>query len=199
MSRSIDVSELPENAFGHRSLPWWGTLGFVVVEGTTLAVAVASLLYVRRNFPDWPPGALPAPDLLVPTLGLLVMLAGIIPMRRAAKAADHVDPAGVTTALGLAVLITTLMLIIRIFEFRALNVRWDDTVYGSVVWLAVGLHTVLLVADLLETATFLAIFRLRKMEPKHYPDVEDAAFYQYFLSGVWVPLYLLVFLGPRFM
>jgi hypothetical protein len=28
-----DVADLPTVTFGHRSLMWWGTLGFMVIEG----------------------------------------------------------------------------------------------------------------------------------------------------------------------
>ena len=44
------------------------------------------------------------------------------------------------------------------------------------------LHSTLLITDLFETGTFLAIFARGPVERKLYPDVTDAAFYQYFLS-----------------
>ena len=31
--------------------------------------------------------------------------------------------------------------IVRVFEFRSLNVWWDTNAYGSVVWTLLGLHT----------------------------------------------------------
>ena len=33
-----DVAHLPDSAFGHRDLMWWGTVGFMVIEGFTLAL-----------------------------------------------------------------------------------------------------------------------------------------------------------------
>src|SRR3954468_17537915 len=44
-----DVSERPTVVFGSRSLMWWATLGFMVIEGWTLALLVASYLYFRQN------------------------------------------------------------------------------------------------------------------------------------------------------
>ena len=29
----LDIRDLPEFAFGHRSILWWGTLGFMAMEG----------------------------------------------------------------------------------------------------------------------------------------------------------------------
>ena len=34
-----NVTELPNVTFGHRSLMWWGTLGFIMIEGTTLSAS----------------------------------------------------------------------------------------------------------------------------------------------------------------
>jgi heme/copper-type cytochrome/quinol oxidase subunit 3 len=193
--RTLDVSELPTEAFGHRSLPWWATLGFMLIEGTTLAVAAASLLYLRRNFPEWPPRPSLPPDLLIPTINLVVILLVMVPMRAAGRAADRLDSPGVQRALAIAVGMTGIAIVLRAFEFAALNVRWDDHAYASVLWLVLGFHTTLLVTDFFETGVIYMIFRLRKEELKHYSDVEDAAMYQYFLSSVWAPLYVLVFLG----
>jgi cytochrome c oxidase subunit I+III len=42
-----------------------------------------------------------------------------------------------------------------------------------------------------------AIMFSDRVEEKHFADAEDISFYWYFLVGVWIPLYALVFLGPR--
>lgn len=34
--RVHDVSGVPTHAFSHHNLVWWGTVGFIVVEGFTL-------------------------------------------------------------------------------------------------------------------------------------------------------------------
>jgi cytochrome c oxidase subunit III len=195
--RTIDASALPREAFGHRSLPWWGTLGFIVIEGTTLAVGVASYLYLRRNFEQWPPPATPLPDLLLPAIVLALLLVKVLPMRAAAEAADRLDTGGIIRNLGIAVTIGAVVLGLRIFEFQALNVRWDHSAYGSLLWFILGLHTVLLLTDLLESFVMTLIFWRGRQEPKHFTDVEDAAFYEYFLSAASVPVYVVVFLGAR--
>src|SRR5205823_10611003 len=50
-----NLAELPSVTFGHRSLMWWGTLGFMVIEGWTVALLVAAYLYLRPNYQSWPP------------------------------------------------------------------------------------------------------------------------------------------------
>ena len=48
-----DVSALPTFAFGPKSPMWWGTLGFMALEGMGFALAAATYLYLD-SAPDWP-------------------------------------------------------------------------------------------------------------------------------------------------
>src|SRR5215211_5736660 len=73
---AADVSELPTNAFGPCSVTWWGTMGFIVLEGTGFALGIGTYLYLRVLAPQWPLSA-PPPDLLSGTLLTLVLLASI--------------------------------------------------------------------------------------------------------------------------
>jgi heme/copper-type cytochrome/quinol oxidase subunit 3 len=195
----LDVSHLPTVVFGHKSVAWWGTLGFMVIEGTTLAVALASYLYLRKNFDSWPPEPTPLPELLIPTLNTLLLLAVIAPMVWVDRAAKRLDRNGVRTGLLIATAMTLVSVVLRYFEFQALNTRWDSHAYGSAAWVTLGLHATLLLVDLFESAVIAAIFFTDKLEKKHFSDASDAAFYQYFLSLSYVLVYLVIFWSPRWM
>jgi heme/copper-type cytochrome/quinol oxidase subunit 3 len=193
----VDARTLPETAFGLRNLPTWATLGFIVIEGTTLAVAMTAYLYVKRNFAEWPPPPTPLPDLLIPSINAALLLAMLVPLTVARRAARATSLPAIRTALVVATCMSLACTALRGFELAALNTRWDSSAYGSVVWVLVGLHSSLLVIDLLETIVITALTFSAGFEQKHYTDVEDAALYQWFLSLVWIPIYLLVFVLPR--
>ena len=196
-ARELDVTGLPEVVFGHRAIAWWGTVAFMVIEGTTLLVSIATYFYLRRNFDAWPPPPTPSPDLAIPTINLIVLLAMMVPMAIVHHAAKQFDRARVQRWLGVALLLGVTVVVLRIFEFDALDTRWDSHAYGSVVWVLVGLHSTLLGVDIAESIGFLLVMRSADLKPQHFSDVEDASLYQYFLSLSWVPVYLVVFLGPR--
>jgi heme/copper-type cytochrome/quinol oxidase subunit 3 len=194
----IDVSVLPEVVFGRRALTWWATMGFMLVEGTTLGIVAMSYLYLRINAAEWPPRPASAPALLLPTIGMLVLLFKCVPMLLASRAAQRMDYGGTRLWLVVTTLVAAVTVVIRWFEFKnSLNVRWDTNAYGSALWAVYFAHTTLMVTDLLEIGAIAAIFVLGRVEPKHYPDVEDSAVYEYFLSLIWVALYAIVVLGPR--
>src|SRR5689334_22255133 len=91
---AIDVSQLPTNAFGNRGIVWWGTAGFMIAEGMTLAVAAASYLYLRGIESSWPPPPTPLPSLLIPTINMVVLICAIYPMQRAKECALRFDRSG---------------------------------------------------------------------------------------------------------
>ena len=43
-----DIAELPTYGFGPTSVPWWGAMGFIAIEGMGFAIAIGAYLYLRR-------------------------------------------------------------------------------------------------------------------------------------------------------
>src|SRR5829696_339643 len=87
----IDLRDLPEVVFGPRDLMWWGTLGFVLIEGFTLVLCAAVYVYLQQNFSTWPPQHTPLPSLGAPTLQVIVMLASLPVVLWTTKAARRFD------------------------------------------------------------------------------------------------------------
>jgi cytochrome c oxidase subunit III len=194
---TVDVSHLPTVVFGHRNPTWWGTIGFMLIEGTTLALVAASYLYVRKNYLAWPPERTPFPDLLIPTIQLGVMLVSLLPAQLAKRSALELNRGStalwlwVSTAFGLAILA------LRWFELGALNTRWDTHAYGSVAWTVLGFHGTLVLLDLYDSAGLAFLLSTGRASAKHFPAVTDNTAYWSFIILVWIPLYVLVFLSPR--
>jgi cytochrome c oxidase subunit I+III len=194
-----DVRNLPRTVFGNRALMWWGTMGFIIIEGTTLFICAVTYFYLRRNFATWPPQHVYRPGLVIPTIQVLVMLLSILPMRWVDRASHRMDLGTVRIGLLICSLLILVMCLLRVYEFRALKVRWDTSAYGSAAWAVVFAHTTLLVLEAAETLAITKLIFGDQVEERDLSGVSDNALYWYFLTGVWVPLYLAVFLSPYFM
>lgn len=192
----LDVSDLPDHAFGSRSTPWWGTLGFIVAESATLLLCAATYLYVGRNFDSLLPAGLAPPSLAIGTASMLLLLGSLIPAARLHHAARRKDDIAIVRLLVIAVVFELAALTLRAIEFANVGVRWDTNAYGSAVWFTLGFHALLLATDLVETTVFAAIFLTKRVEEKHYGDVADVAIYWYFVVFGWLPLYALLYLSP---
>ena len=195
----IDVSALPTVVFGSRATSWWGMMCFMAVESLTLSVCAVSYFYLRKNFQAWPPEGTPHPSLLLPSLALVALLASnflAVMLDRAAKKENFARTKlmlVVSTLAGLA------LFVIRIFEFGSLNTSWDSNAYGSIAWATLAFHGSLMLMDVLETGGLAFVYLFGKPQRKHYVHASENAIYWGFTTLSWVPLYAIVFWGPRFM
>ena len=87
---------------------------------------------------------------------------------------------------------------VRWLEFQALNVRWDEGAYGSVVWVLLGFHSFNLVTDVLDTFVLTAVTYAKPLEGKRFVDIAENSGYWDFIVLTWLPIYAVVYWGPRF-
>ena len=134
---ALDVSGLPSYGFSHRSLMWWGTAGMIAIEGVAFAFMIVIYFYLRSLAQTWPV-AEAAPDLLWGTVNLGLILLSALPNIYTDNAAIDHDLRKVRIGLALCSIFGLALCSVRALEFTALNVRWDDSAYGSVVWVLLG-------------------------------------------------------------
>jgi len=194
---ALDVSELPSYGFSHRSLMWWGTLGLMVIEGTVFALSVAAYFYLRSHAGRWPPAGLP-PDLVWGTLNVAILVVSTWPNHWVKRVAERHDLKSVRIGLVVCLVFSVAFLMVRVFEFGSLNIRWDEDAYGSVVWLLLGLHTVHLLADTVDTTVLTVLMHAGPLEGTRFVDVSENALYWYFVVWSWLPIYAVIYLVPRY-
>jgi cytochrome c oxidase subunit 3 len=193
---ALDVAELPSFGFGHRSLMWWGTQGLMAIEGTVFAITVLTYFYLRSHVPQWPMSE-PPPDLLWGTLNTLILLLSMWPNQVAKRAAERLDKKKARWALLICMAFSIVFLIVRVFEFKALNCRWDSDAYGSVVWMLLGLHTLHLITDTYDTGVLAVLMFTGPLEGKRFVDISENALYWYFVVLSWLPIYAVIYWAPR--
>jgi cytochrome c oxidase subunit 3 len=194
----LDLSHLPTYGFGPRATTWWGTLAYCTLEGMGFALAIGIYLYLMvMGSHDWPLQADPA-GLLPGTLITALMIASVLPNHWLKRKAEQLDLRAVRIGLVVMSLVGLVIIGVRVFEFPALNIWWDTNAYGSVLWLILGLHTAHLITDVGDTLVVAALMFTRHGEaPRRFTDIEDNAFYWYFVVLSWLPLYGLIYWLPR--
>jgi cytochrome c oxidase subunit III len=196
-TRTIDVSRLPTEGFGTASATWWGTIGFMLIEGSSLLLCAMAYIYLSRRSPLWPPSGTPPPNLAVGTIMTIALLLSLIPAWILARTTKRLDKQGVIVWLVVGAIVEAVIVLLRGYELHALQFRWDASAYGSAVWFTIGFHTTLLVLDFGESLVFAVLFLTGPIDKKHYADVADSAMYWFFIVLIWVPLYFMLYVSPR--
>jgi cytochrome c oxidase subunit 3 len=192
-----DLSELPLHGMGPASPTWWGTLAFMLIEGTGFALVIGVYLYLASLASVWPLSA-PLPSLGPGTVLTLLLLASLIPNIMLARWAKQEDLRKVRIGLVVMSVLGAVPLALRWFEFPALHVSWDSNAYGSITWTMLGLHTTHILTDLGDTLVLGALMFTRHGDNKRrFGDVQDNAMYWNFVVLTWLPIYACLYWVPR--
>jgi cytochrome c oxidase subunit 3 len=194
---AVDLARLPLHGLGRASVTWWGTMAFMLIEGTGFALVIAVYLYLASLNVTWPIDA-PPPDLFPGTLVTVILVASIVPNYLVSRWAAQQDLSKVRIGMVVMSLFGILPLIVRGFEFPALRVSWDTNAYGSVVWTLLGLHTTHILTDLVDTIVLAALmFTRHGQNLRRFGDVQDNAVYWNFVVLAWLPIYGCIYWVPR--
>jgi heme/copper-type cytochrome/quinol oxidase subunit 3 len=181
----IDVSGLPDHAFGHRDPAWWGLVLLIAIEATSMMLMVTSYFYLRGVSEAWPPAAIGprATAISIGATAALVlscatMLAAMRAARRKLKHALRVWMI-VTTLLGFA------FMALRSWEIAALPFRWTAGAYGSLIWTTIGLHTFHAFAGAVENVVFTAVSFSPHFEERHFVDADLNGLFWLFVLVEW--------------
>src|ERR1043165_1738233 len=98
----------------------------VLIEGTVFVLAIVTYFYMREHSYERAPNR-PPPGLLFGTLNTLVLLASTIPNQWTKHVADREDLRGVRIGMVVCIAFAAVFLVLRVFEFGALNTSWNDS------------------------------------------------------------------------
>jgi cytochrome c oxidase subunit 3 len=210
ISRAVlDISGLPKAVEDHRSPIWWGNLLLLVVETVMFGLLVTAYFYFRQNFNQWPPPRVnetpilfnPQPKLDASSINMMLLFLSCLPMawldgyclRKGERASARL----VQIALAVLIVLGFIIAGLRFQEFFDLQFRWNENAYASIVWTILGMHLLHIVTGTLENVLMLTWVLVKPLDIKHARDIRVTAVYWYWIAGIWVPLYIIVFWGPR--
>lgn len=193
----IDVSGFSRFNPGRQAPVWWGILGLILIEASVVAGFIVSYFYLRLMSEAWPPSGLDAPPLLLPTLSMLLLLASSGTMWWGSVAIAQARYRQFVWAMFTSVALACTVLVARWHQFQQLDVRWDEHVYGSVVWTLMGFHFIHVVSAAMGTTVVGILGIERYFTPRQQIGVIVDTMYWNFVAVVWIPLYVVLYWVPR--
>jgi heme/copper-type cytochrome/quinol oxidase subunit 3 len=198
VTRTLDVSGLPPYSISNQSPLWWGQVLMCGIEGSLLCMLAAAYFYLRLGVDVWPPPGVRLPGTVLPTVALIPLLASCVGSYLASEAAKKGSRRGMIIGLVLNLALAAVFLVLRALEWGSLNFTWASDAHGSIVWTILFLHSYDVVADLLMTAVLIIIVAIGKYGPKQRIGVHVDSVIWYFLVGIWIPLYGVLYWAPHF-
>ena len=200
----IDISELPHHEFDTYDPVWWGNNFLLAIETSMFMILIATYFYLRQNFTLWPPPVAqltatlqPLPQLLYGTANTILLVLGCIPMIMTDLSARRGNRVMSQVGLIIAIAIGAVALVLRSFEFSAVYFRWDSNAYGSAVWFLLGMHMLHLAVVTTEAVLLAVWIFTREYDMKHRVDIVTVAVYWYWIVGIWLLIYGVVYFTPR--
>lgn len=196
---ALDVAGWPRFNPNHRHPLWWGILGLIAIESTVVASLIASYFYLAMGEAPWPPAGTPQPALFWPTINVGLLLASAWAMYLSTRAINRGHNGKGAVALGAALLLDCLVLVLRWLQMEQLPFLWSDHAYGSIVWTLSGFHFAHVTSAVIGTAVVWWLAVRNYWTPERQLGSTVDAMYWYFVSLVWVPIYLTLYWAPRAM
>jgi heme/copper-type cytochrome/quinol oxidase subunit 3 len=190
--RLIDVSALPNFAFGHRDPIWWGLWLLIAIEGTMFVLLASTYFYLRGNASEWPPTGAANPPFWI-TVGTLVsLLVSVVPTWWAFRAALEFRLRPIQIGFLLGTIASFVATGFRAWEFATIGYQWNSHAYGSIVWSIYFMHSFHLVSGTLENVVMTVLLFKGPIEKKLMPDIRLSVIYWWFVVVTWVPFWALI-------
>ena len=203
---ALDVAELPTTLFDTHSALWWGNALLLAIETAMFGILVAIYFSVMMNTEPFPPPRMERfpvlyqsyPDLTLPLIGLAVIVASLVPGIFLDKAARNKQVGMIKILLPITLAFNIAAIFIRYFEFDSLHFKWSDNAYGSITWMILGMHMLHLIVLACEDIFLLIWTYVKGVDDKHLLDLTVLGVYWYWVVGIWIVLFAIVYLVPRF-
>lgn len=195
--RVLTLQDLPVLLEGRRAPVWWAMMVLVAIETTVFATLISSYFYLRFMVPDWPPMNLPLPDLPLPIIntGVLVTSSFFIFLANRSVARGEMRKLKIYLCVG--VVMEIVFFIIKIIMSGGSGFDWGTHAYGSIFFTINWLHTahvgVAIIIGCVATTLALRDF----FTAENRLGIQALNIYFQFVAVIWLPVFVVLFLVPR--
>ena len=197
------TSTIPISAQGETPwvLPSRGIVGMaclIIAESAIFIIfIVAYVYYIGKSLS----GPMPAQVLELPILGTICLLSSSITVHSAVSALRKANSGGCTAWLGATVLLGAMFLMSTAREWYHLihdvGLTIRTNLFGTTFYSLVGLHATHVVVGLIMLTITLALALSGRVKEAHAERLEVLSIYWHFVDGVWVVVFLVVYVLGR--
>ncbi len=188
---------LPLRAGSWQATSNWGMLVFILTEATLFAAMISAYFYLRFNNSQWPLGGIDAPELLLPAIMTVILIASSIFMAIAESGVRGGSQGRLRFGMAVAWILSAAFLVLQAYEYSHETFGPATNAYGSAFFTITGLHgshvfVALLIGAFVQVRAWLGHF-----DAKHFVAVQNTALYWHFVDVVWLFVFTCLYLYPH--
>jgi cytochrome c oxidase subunit III len=150
----------------------------------------AAYFVIRAASGEWPPAGGPErPELLLPGLNTLLLVASSVTMQLGVRAARGGDRSRIVRWLGVTLLLGGIFIVVQGYEFASNGFGLGDGVFGSTFYILTGFHGAHVLVGLAFIAMVANRTRLGMVSADSHTALEGASYYWHFVDVVWLFLF----------
>jgi cytochrome c oxidase subunit III len=178
-----------------------GMVLFIVSEVMFFTGLFGAYFFIRAQADTWPPPGFDELEVPFPFVNTLILLLSGVTAHFAVVALREDrrhGPLGFLWLTGLTIVLGTIFILGQAYEYSELEFGIEDGVYASTFYIMTGFHGAHVIGGIGMLCFVFVRALYGEFSSRHHLGVEATTAYWHFVDVVWVFLFFLLYLVPRF-
>lgn len=194
-AEGVRVDTLPIGTEGAQSVGWWGMIFFILTEGALFAYLFLSYFYLGSRYPAWPPSG--PPDVTLAVINTIILVSSSVPIWWAERTSRRGRMGLFNLLLVIVLAMGVAFLVIEATEWSNQSFTPATNAYGSLFYTITGFHFAHVTLGLLMIVELLYRSWANRLDKRRPLAAKNVAAYWHFVGVVWVILFFVIYLSPR--
>lgn len=195
---TVSASALPVKATGPRAPGWWGMVSLIATEGMLFACLFASYVFLFGSVEAFGAegGRNPPLTLVIPMT--VVLLASSVAMYWGERGIRQGDQTRLRIGMAISFVLGVTFLVLQSIEYSHRHAHPSTSAYDSLFYTITFIHGSHVFVGLLMGAVTQVRAWLGHFTSQRHLAVQNTALYWHFVDAVWIVVFALLYVSPRF-
>ena len=194
-----DERRLPAPVQPRQEVGWWAMALVCATEAAFFAYLLMSYFYLALNSPTWPPPGIEDPKIRLPSIMTVLLLSSSVVLYWGERGIAQGKQLRLRVCLAITILLGAVFVALQATEYhRELRTVVPGThAYASIFYTTTGFHGAHVTFGLLLLLYTLARALLGHFGEHAHLGVKVTSLYWHFVDVVWLFIFTLLYLSPR--
>jgi cytochrome c oxidase subunit III len=188
-------ASLPVGAVDQKALGWYGLLTLIVTEGALFGYLLFAYFYCAVQFPPaWSPEPHPPLTFAIPSTVAMLLGSGVLWWGQAGLRNRSMEQH--RAGLAFAMVFGVIYLVLQSLEWASKPFSFSSNLYSSLYFTITGFDMAHILVGVIGLAVVLIWSALGYVDNRRNTPVEIVSAYWYFVTAVWVAVFISLYISP---